>query len=310
MKREHTSRHVRPAFLITLTLMLAACGRSVQPQTQPTGLQGQQLADCDSLSSADACAVQIRPQPIEDELAGDTTLHSPESALAAFIEAGGVATVPITGAFPEWAKAIMAGDHLDAEQVKLGEPISVRSTIDLTFNEQDAAHDAGISADIQRTLAQVGDAALVPLLLPDGQLGGWIRLPLTPIQAPTPLPGQEAVNVESARARLALLITPARTFTAAQARAQAGAPADAPVIALATAGADYRPFDFTYLVQTAGGTALVSQGQPALVSDDGRLMPTLDAQTLKADEPRSVDLQSALAVAESFALYHTDLEVK
>ncbi|MVN88808.1 hypothetical protein GO986_18880 [Deinococcus sp. HMF7620] len=297
---------------LTLALALSSCGTptpggnpaAVQAQT---AMQAQRAAPCDTFTQECPPTGPTEPaDPAEPtEVADPTVLHTPASAAETFAAQGGVASVPVTGEVPGWARDLMDGDHLRAGSVKLGEPVEVRSTVELSVSGEDAAADAQAGAAALRTLAEVGDAALLPLLLPSGDLAGWVRLPLVPVAPDAASPRHEAVDIRRvARPRLALLTTPAKSPSAAAARQAAGAGPEAQVLALATGGSDYRPFDFTWLVQTGGQPTLVTQGQPNLVTDDGRLMPSLEAGARPAEALKPVEPSAALKTEASFAPYH------
>lgn len=310
-------RHFRTSFLISVTMLLGACGRPIAPSPGSTSLMAQRAAACDAFMDPCADAPPHDPVPVEgapDEPAVSldlTLLHTPHTAVAAFMERGGVASIALTGEIPDWSRSLLDGNHLSPDRVNVGEPVEVRSPVDLSMPNGDAGSDVDTAPALQRTLAQVGDAALVPLYLSNGLLAGWVRLPLLPVIPDSDAPRHSAVSLEDvARPRLALLTTPTSAVTASDARQRAGAGESAPVLALATGGGDYRSFDFTYLVQTQHGDTLVSQGQPDLVTDDGRLMPALQAQTLSADALKVVDSAAALSIEQSFVSYRATMEEK
>ncbi|MFC6661399.1 hypothetical protein [Deinococcus multiflagellatus] len=169
-ERAHPPLKLRLAGL-TLALGLASCGLPATP-AGPVVIQTQGLSPAQDLQAEALDA-----------------LHTPASATEAFMAQGGVASIPLTGEVPGWARELLDGDRLRADRVTLGEPVAVRSLVDLPLPDGDAAQDAESAAELQRTLAQVGDAALVPLLLPGGELAGWVRLPLLPVTPDEAAPG-------------------------------------------------------------------------------------------------------------------------
>ena len=246
--------------LVTMTMLLAACSQqpalpeSVTSSSNPplagstpapAELPGDAASSAFGLLTPTEAADQFRLDDLEVQMSGQALLWT-----AGLLDAQG---------------------HFRKGTLHAGTPLALTSPVRFAqVAASAAAADEGLLQGLTLDLIQFGDAALVPLLLKNGETVGLARLPL-----------YTSPSVTSARVDYVLFVHPVAGIMTAQKAATAAGVKGAKVVAVASdAQGHYDPFNFHWLVAPAAKgerPTLVAPELPALVTQRGEFIPAATA---------------------------------
>ena len=242
---------------------------------------------------------------------GGYTFQEPQ-LLVQQLEQSGLAFPALAGA-PGWVSPLIEQDRrFRAGALRLGKPIVVASSVE--FNVEEGSTELSVES-----IAWLGNAVVVPLLVADGSVGGLARLPLfrnTSVSVDTTEvvlfsnPVARLVSEEEALQRSGLdpgrrvLLSTKETVDMGSPAASKGVPPKVIAMAVGANAATFSPFDIRWVVLT-GPTegeriGFVALGLPPYHTSQGVLMSADGPEVSYATSLPRISLGAALDVQRAF----------